>query len=284
MTTKIEPPLLTVIVAVFNNQATIQQCIDSVAQQTYPYKELIVIDGGSKDGTADLLKANNEKISYWISEPDRGIYNAWNKGLAQAQGEWICFLGADDYFWDTQVLEHMAQHLEKTPASIRVVYGQIMIVNGGGESLYLIGEDWQKVKKRFRQVMCIPHTGAMHHRSLFECHGKFDESFRIAGDYEMLLRELKLADAFFIRDCIVTAMRVGGISSVPANSLLVLRETKRVTRMHGRSLPGRFWVMAMMSVYIRLILWNVLGERLARKALDFGRRTIKRRAPFWTKT
>jgi len=211
-------PLLTVIVAVFNGAATLQQCIDSVAQQTYPNKELIIIDGGSRDGTVDLLEANREQISYWISEPDRGIYNAWNKGLARAKGEWICFLGADDYFWDAQVLERMAAQMEKLPPDIRVVYGQIMMVNSDGTSLYPVGEPWEKIKGRFRQVMCIPHPGAMHRRGLFEQHGQFDESFHIAGDYELLLRELKVADAFFISDLVTVAMRQGGISSTPANS------------------------------------------------------------------
>ena len=69
-------PLISIIVAVYNGKATLQQCIDSVAQQTYLNKELIIIDGGSKDGTVELLKANSNKFSYWISEPNRGVYNA----------------------------------------------------------------------------------------------------------------------------------------------------------------------------------------------------------------
>lgn len=276
-------PLITIIVAVFNGAKTLQQCIGSVARQTYPNKELIIIDGGSKDGTADLLEANREQISYWISEPDRGIYNAWNKGLAQAKGGWICFLGADDYFWDAQVLERLALQLEKLPPDIRVAYGQIMIVNTEGASLYPLGELWGKIKGRFKQVMCIPHPGAMHRRSLFEQHGQFDESFHIAGDYELLLRELKVADAFFMPDIITVAMRQGGISSTPANSLLQLREVRRAQRMHGQYFPGRFWLMAMMRVYMRLLLWSALGERMARKALDLGRRMMGL-PPFWTRT
>lgn len=97
--------MISIIVAVFNGKITLQHCIDSVAQQTYPNKELIIIDGGSKDGTVNLLEENRNKISYWISEPDRGIYNAWNKGLEQTTGKWIIFLGADDYLWDVRVLE-----------------------------------------------------------------------------------------------------------------------------------------------------------------------------------
>jgi glycosyltransferase involved in cell wall biosynthesis len=122
-------PLISVIVAIYNGKATLQQCIDSVAQQTYVTKELIIIDGGSTDGTVDLLKANSGQISYWISEPDHGIYNAWNKGLAKAKGEWICFLGADDFFWDAQVLERMAAQLIMIPPDIRVAYSQIMLLN-----------------------------------------------------------------------------------------------------------------------------------------------------------
>ena len=104
-------PLISVVIAVYNGKATLQQCLDSVTQQTYSHVELIVIDGGSTDGTVDLIRANAQKIAYWISEPDRGIYNAWNKALAQAKGDWICFLGADDYLWNAQVIERMAEQL-----------------------------------------------------------------------------------------------------------------------------------------------------------------------------
>lgn len=230
-----------------------------------------------------MLKANHEKISYWISEPDRGIYNAWNKGLVQAKGEWICFLGADDYFWDSQVLEKMSEQLEKLPSSIRVAYGQVMIVNECGESLYLIGEHWQKVKERFKQFMCISHQGVMHRRSLFELHGKFDESFRISGDYELLLRELKTNDAYFFQDGIVTAMRVGGVSWLVANSLPVMLENMRAAKMHSQRLPLIFWLIAMAKAYIRFMLWCVLGERVTSKARDFYRR-VKGLSPYCTRT
>ncbi len=276
-------PLISIIVAVFNGAKTLQQCIDGVAQQTYSNKELIIIDGGSEDGTVDLLKVNCKQISYWISEPDRGIYNAWNKGLTQAKGEWICFLGADDYFWDSQVLARMSEQLVKLPSSIRVAYGQVMIVNAHGERLYHMGEHWQKVKKRFKQVMCIPHSGMMHRRNLFEQHGYFDESFHIAGDYEMLLRELKMNDAYFIQDVIVTAMRIGGISWIPDNSLLVMRETRCAAEMHGQHFPGWFWLMAIARAYVKLMLWGVLGERLTRRALDFVMR-VREKPPLWKKT
>ena len=276
-------PLITVIVAVFNGAKTLQQCIDSVAQQTYANKELVIIDGGSTDATVDLLKANQEKISYWISEPDKGIYNAWNKGLLQAKGDWICFLGADDYFWDAQVLHLMVSQLVMIPSDIRVAYGQIMLLNNDGESLYPIGEPWEKIMDRFKQVMCIPHQGVMHRSSLFEQNGLFDESFRITGDYELLLRELKKGNAAFIPDLITTGMRQGGISSDPENTLVTMREIRRAQRMHGQPLPGWIWMTAMARVYVRLLLWRIFGEGMTRRALDLYRRMMGLPS-YWTKT
>ena len=277
-------PTITVVVAIYNNKQTVQQCIDSVARQTYPYKELIVIDGGSKDGTVEILEASNQKISYWISEPDRGIYHAWNKALRRTKGEWICFLGADDYFWDEHVLTRMAGQLKKLTPGIRVIYGQIMLLNSRGERLYTIGEPWERVKQRFQKSMCIPHPGMMHRRSLFKQHGEFDESFRIAGDYELLLRELKTADALFVPEFVTVGMRQGeGKSSHPASALRLLRETRRAQRMHGWLFPSSSWVISMMKAYLRLLLWHVFGEPIARKTLDFGRRIMGQPA-YWTRT
>ena len=281
MTLTESKPLLTVIVAVFNGAKTLQQCIDSVAQQTYENKELIIIDGGSRDGTVDLLKANNGHIQYWISEPDRGIYNAWNKGVSQAKGEWICFLGSDDYFWNTQILAQMAEKLNALPADMRVAYSQVMLLTEDGRSLYPVGESWDGIKENFMQLMCIPHQGVMHRRSLFEQKGLFDESFRIAGDYEWLLRELKTAEAYFIPDLITTGMRQGGISSDPANTLVAMHEIRRAQRMHGQRFPRWLWLTAMMRVYLRLLLWRLFGEKFTRKALDVYRR-IRGLSPYWT--
>ncbi len=276
-------PLISIIIAVFNGAATLQQCIDSVARQTYPNKELIVIDGSSSDGTVELLQANHEKLTYWISESDGGIYSAWNKGLARAQGEWICFLGADDYFWNAQALAQMTEPLAKLPSNIGVAYAPVMLVNAEGEQLYPVGEPWGKLKERFKQLSCIWHQGVMHRRSLFERHGQFDETFRIAGDYELLLRELKNADAVFIPDVIITAMRQGGISNNPANTLQTMRELRRAQKMHGQPRPGWVWLMAVARVYVRLLLWNLIGEQATRRLLDTGRRLMGQPA-YWTKT
>jgi len=204
--------------------------------------------------------------------------------LLRARGEWICFLGADDHFWDEHVLTRMAEQLARLSLRVRVVYGQIMLLNGRGEQLYAVGEPWERLKQRFQKSMCIPHQGVMHRRSLFEQHGGFDESFRIVGDYELLLRELKASDAVFIPELVTVGMRQGeGESSHPASALRVLYETRCAQRMHGYWFPSLSWLFSMMKVYLRLLLWQVVGEPIARKTLDFGRRIMGQPA-YWTRT
>jgi glycosyltransferase involved in cell wall biosynthesis len=276
-------PLISVVVAVYNGQATLQQCLESVSAQTYSNVELIVIDGGSTDGTTDIIRQNVQHMAYWVSEPDRGIYNAWNKALAKATGDWICFLGADDFLWDAQVLVRMAAQLVLLPADIRVAYGQIMLLDHEGRALFTLGQPWNTLRERFKQEMCIPHPAVMHRRSLFDTHGGFDESFRIAGDYALLLRELKDGSAAFAPGLVVTAMRQGGISSRPKNTLLTLREVRRAQQKMGLHWPGRVWLVAMVRVYIRLVLWQMLGEKRTRALLDVGRRIMGLPA-YWVKT
>jgi len=275
-------PLLTVIIAVFNSKATLQRCIDSIVRQTYPNKELIIIDGGSTDGTVAMLEENCDSFSYWISEPDLGIYNAWNKGLAHARGEWICFLGADDYFWNDTVLERIAAKLVLLPENIRVAYGLIMLIGADGEAPRPKGEPWEQIKEFFREYMCIPHVGTMHRRSLFERYEKFDESFRIAGDYELLLRELITGEAEFFPEIISVAQVLGGISTHPENYLPTLRETLRAQKMHGLK-PGKYVLREMRKERVRLLIWMIFGERMARKLLDLRRR-MKGLPPHWTRT
>jgi glycosyltransferase involved in cell wall biosynthesis len=222
-------------------------------------------------------------VTYWISEPDRGIYNAWNKALAQAKGEWVCFLGADDYFRDAQVLARMAEQLVLVPQDIRVAYGQIVLVNNNGTELYTVGEQWSAVKSRFKQTMCVPHPAVMHRRSLFLDHGNFDETYRIAGDYELLLRELKASDAFFIEGIVMTAMRQGGVSSAPANTLEGLCEVRSAQIKNGLRWPSLGWRVALLRTYFRLFLWRLMGEKQARRMLDIGRHLMGLPA-YWTKT
>ena len=270
------------VVSVLNAAGTLQQCIDSVLRQTHPRVELVVIDGGSTDGTREVLERNAPGLAYWVSEPDRGIYHAWNKALAHVHNDWICFLGADDYFWVPDTLEKLAPVLAGAYPLVRVVYGQVVLVNERGEETQRLGRPWDVVRDRFRQIMCLPHTGLMHHRSLFETHGQFDESYRIGGDYEMLLRELRAGEARFVPGLVVAAMGHGGASTDPARSLLMIQEFRRAQVQHGLGRPGRHWLAAFVRARLLVLLWRMLGQRAAPYVFD-ALRLMSGKSPYWTR-
>jgi glycosyltransferase involved in cell wall biosynthesis len=275
-------PLISVIVSVRNAAATLEHCLQSIVGQTHGARELIVIDGGSTDGSVEILERWSRSISYWVSEPDRGIYHAWNKGLAKAGGDWICFLGADDYFCEPNVLERMAPTLAGAYPPARVVYGQVALVNAESGRVLRMGSPWDEIRSLFPKIMCLPHTALMHHRTLFEEHGRFDESFRICGDYELLLRELLSGEALFAQDIVVAAMGHGGVSSSPARSLEMVLELRRAQRMHGFRYPGPAWLAAWLGARIKVLLWRLFGPRVASRIFDRLRR-LRGKEAYWTR-
>lgn len=268
-------PTITIIVAVFNGEATLQQCISSVANQNYPHRQLIVIDGASQDGTIELLHENAHIIDYWISEKDSGVYSAWNKGLAQATGDWICFLGADDYFYENSTLDKLVLSLREVPSNVNIAYSRVIVVNKDGDHLFSAGDPWEKSAVLFKSGKCLPHQGVMHRNTLFIKQGVFDESFKIGGDYELMLRELVQADAFYIPDIISVAMRQGGLSSNPTSAAQAMRDIRRAQVMHGLKYPSAFWLWGMMKIYIRNLLILCFGVVGAMNMIQFGRKVIK---------
>ncbi len=274
-------PLISIIVAVRQAGDSLQRCIDSVTGQTYPKKELIIMDGGSTDGTLEILQANTNRISYWKSEPDRGIYHAWNKALDQAKGEWVCFLGADDYFWSHDVLQRIVPYLVAAEPRVRVVYGRVALVNEQGELLEMIGRPWKRVRRRFLQEMVIPHQGVFHHRDLFR-QGGFDESFCIAGDYELLLRELRKGEAGFVEDVVVAGWQIGGVSSAPARRIEVLQEIARARRkLRVTVIPSQWW-WTYNKAWVRRILIALMGDQRSKGLTDLYRR-MTGRPSIWTR-
>jgi len=224
---------ITVIIAVRNGAKTLQRALDSVFEQTYEHIELVVMDGASTDGTQAILERNSASIAYWESEPDRGLYHAWNKALDHATGDWICFLGADDRYHAPDVMARIATALATDDGRHRVAYGTIVVVSEDGLVARPVGRPWDAARRRrFLRGKIMPHPATFHHRTLFDRHGRFDERFRIAGDFEFLLRELLDNDPLFI-DVLVTEMSAGGLSNRRSTYSLLLRERHRAMYAHG---------------------------------------------------
>ena len=268
-------PLISVIVAVYNGAKTLQRCIDSVSNQTYLNKDLIIIDGGSTDDTIDILTANNDKIAYWKSEPDNGIYHAWNKALGHASGDWILFLGSDDYLWKKSVFEEIIPHMIKAESQgIRMVYGQVARVTGDDEIGCVDGFSWEYTWRSIiiDGICTFTHQGMFHHRSLFELYGKFDESFKIAGDYELLIRAFKEGgDAYFINGLIVTGMQIGGITS---NCTKLVKETAKARRNNRLRVITIPWLISYAWAICYPFLNYMIGDRNVRSLVNFGKRLV----------
>ncbi len=196
---------VSVVVAVRNGVETLQRCIRSVTAQSHGDVELVVIDGASTDGTPEVLERNAASIAYQVSEPDRGIYDAWNKALEHVTGEWVCFLGADDAF----ASQDAVALLLAAASGVELVTAKVAVVDQNGRVRSVVGQPWDWDGMRRHQV--VAHPGALHHRTLFERLGRFDDSFRIAGDYQFLLRLGPDARVAFV-DAVVVLMGEGGVS------------------------------------------------------------------------
>lgn len=214
-------PLFTIITAVLNGAATIERTIQSVAGQTYRDYEFLVLDAASRDGTVRILKQRSDQIDYWRSEPDQGIYNAWNKGVGLARGQWIAFLGADDEFYPN-ALQNYAQFLsDPGNATLQYVSSRVELVRAGGRRR-TVGRPWNW--RDFSRYMNVAHVGSMHHRSLFESFGLFDQTYRMCGDYELLLRPRATLRTGFL-STVTAKMTYGGVSN--ARPRLALAEAAR---------------------------------------------------------
>lgn len=205
-----QKPLVSIITVTFNAEADLEKCIKSVISQTYTNIEFIIIDGGSTDGTLDIIEKYKKNISYSISEKDKGIYDAWNKGVSVANGEWIAFLGSDDVYLENAI-ENYINHLNTIKNQhVDIISSRVRLVNDNGDKLRIIGKKWNW--KIFRRYMCIAHVGSMHSKAYFNQYGSYNLNYKIVGDYEMLLRAKSKLKAEFI-DTITVEMKIGGISN-----------------------------------------------------------------------
>jgi glycosyltransferase involved in cell wall biosynthesis len=205
----LKEPFISVVTVSLNAKDFIEHNLQSVAAQTYPHREHIVIDGGSTDGTVDIIQRYHSHLSYWHSRKDRGISHAFNLGLAQTRGNWVLFLNADDFLLDPLRLETMAKYLQ-THCGADVVYGQRYLMSRDRDPLLVRkarGRPWKW--QEFRRRQTIPHPASFTSRSFFNRVEGFDEAFHIAMDYDLFLRERQNLKAQYI-PLPITGMRDGG--------------------------------------------------------------------------
>ncbi len=233
-----EQPSISVITISLNSERYIEDTIVSVQSQSYSNLEYLVIDGGSRDGTLNIIERYAHGIDKWISAPDEGIADAMNKGIAMASGEYLMFLHSDDYLLNPDSLSSAAALLDRK-------------VDVAAFSLYLDYGDRkvftppQRLRFLLNLKAGIRHQAALCRRELFERIGWFDKQFKICMDYDFFLRAHRAGAAFRNFSLPISVMRTTGISSQRDRDSLRMRfrEEKRV---HEKNVKG---------LGLRLLYW-----------------------------
>lgn len=202
-------PLVSIITVSLNSAKTITRTIESILNQNYENIEHIIIDGGSTDRTLDILRKYDDKIAYWLSEPDRGISDAFNKGLDSATGEIITFLNSDDYYPDIKLIGWVAEEFNNNK-SVKILYGKVALIHPETDETLAV-KGWDFNLKRLKRYMTVPHQSIFARRAVYETVGNFNLNYTIAMDYDFLLRALKLYSPHYM-DKIIAVMSIGGKS------------------------------------------------------------------------
>ncbi len=243
------PPTFSIITVVLNGVRHLKTAIESVQDQDCRHIEHIVIDGGSVDGSVDVISSYSDRLEYWVSEPDTDIYAAMNKGWQRARGTWVGFLNADDYYVES-ALSNVMQLVSKKDCD--VVYGNMMVQETHEhEATRTLVPDLEQMDRN----MGVFHPACFVKKQVLEELGGFDESYRISGDYDLMLRALMSNYSFQYIDRSLTVFRPGGVSSswkaylegykiqrrynLPAKNRMLLSMVKKwlsEKRQHGRVL------------------------------------------------
>ncbi len=212
---------ISIITSVYNNKSTIAESIESVLSQTYNNIEYIVVDGASTDGTLEIIKQYQDKISAFISEPDKGIYDGLNKGIQLATGDIVGFLHSDDLYQNNQVIETVAQTFKDN--QVDSTYGDLIYVRQHDTSKVV--RYWKSGAfslKKLSQGWMPPHPTFFVKRKKYEEFDGFDTRFKIAADYDCILRLLgKHSITTYYIPKILIKMRVGGESNKSLKNLFL---------------------------------------------------------------
>jgi glycosyltransferase involved in cell wall biosynthesis len=214
---------LSVITINFNDAEGLERTIQSVAGQAFRNREYIVIDGGSTDGSREVIKRHASDIDQWVSEKDKGIYNAQNKGIARATGNYCLFLNSGDVLKDHTVLERIFSEQQ----SADIVYGDMCIDWGNGKITH--GKMPDTITKEQLFTDTLWHPVSFIKRSLFEKYGMYDESYRMVADYEFFFRTI-IAHGVQTKHVgvEVCTYNVNGFSSRPEFKEIEMAERKKV--------------------------------------------------------
>lgn len=236
-------PLISIITVVYNGEKHLEETIKSVINQTYDNIEYIIIDGGSTDGTINIIKRYQDNIDYWISEPDNGIYDAMNKGLSCATGDYVAFMNADDWY-ELDALQAIADAAQQSKAGF--ITAKVKIIN----------EDTQE--SVIRESRFDEYGKNIHHQTCFidlNIHKQFlyNTQFRLAADRDLIVRLIQSGITTHFVDKVVANFREGGIGSD------ILKYQKELFRSNRENVGLLFALKRMIMNLTGRTFFNVLN-------------------------
>jgi glycosyltransferase involved in cell wall biosynthesis len=227
-------PLVSIITTSLNSDKFLEQTINSIISQSYKNLELIVIDGGSTDGTLDIIKKYENRIAFWVSERDKGISDAFNKGLLASKGDYINFQGSSDYLWSDTVIEEMMDQIDIDKDML--ICGKVnRIDEESGDIIFTSGKVFKKWNLLYK--MGLAHQALFTNKKFFDKYGLFDLNCKFAMDYELLLRAFNDFPEVKMKDIIVSFWRAGGIGR---NRMPELLDEYRRIKMKHKIAPAPF--------------------------------------------
>jgi len=247
-------PLITVITVVFNNASQLEKTIKSVLSQSYVNIEYIIIDGGSNDGTFGILQKYSEKIDFWISEPDKGIYDAMNKGIEKATGSWINFMNSDDEFYSKDSIgEIFYDHICD---SIEIIYGDVVASDNVTSQDLMIKA---KPIKQLWKEMCFSHQSCFIRKETLMKY-MFNLKYSIAADYFLLLNLYKNKAAFFYHSGPIAKIAIHGVSYSKPQTAVEIK--KAYSEVYHDLLGNAYHTFAVITAFIRIFVKSLLGNNL----------------------
>lgn len=258
MANPVELPLISVVTVVFNGVDALEETICSVLEQTYPRLEYVVIDGGSTDGTLDVIRRYEKRISFWSSEKDQGIYDAMNKGLSKVTGDWVNFMNAGDAFYSSKTV---ADIFNANPRGATVIYG-------GVEILY---PDLRRIEPpgspaRLWQGMQFSHQSAFIDAKYHRTH-PYNIANRIAADLGFFYQAYQERATFVATDKVIAKVITGGVSEV-SRVKTFLSSGDAVCGARLRPFIRLYFYGRALSALVRALVKRCLPRSLVRKVIQ----------------
>lgn len=213
---------ISIITINFNNAIGLRKTLDSVFLQNFTNYEHVIVDGGSSDGSKEIIQFYNKKFSYWVSEKDTGIYNAMNKGITKAKGDYLLFLNSGDYLLSKDSLATLLSNNNNE----EIIYGNLFLTDGKNEWLKTYPS---KLTFDFFTKDSLPHQATLIKKTLFDKVGNYSEHLKIVADWEFFLNAICLYSCSYRYVSFpISVYNIDGISSDPINKLIIADENDKI--------------------------------------------------------